>query len=54
MLVIAARPIGITTMGAKTSRERRVQIWFYRGADETDPTTQPANRNSCVTLRRHS
>ncbi|SKA97362.1 protein of unknown function [Agreia bicolorata] len=40
----SARTVDITTIGAKTSRERRIEMWFYRVDDEIYLTTQPASR----------
>ncbi len=39
------RTIDITTTGAKTGRQRRIEIWFYRVEDEIYLTTQPASRD---------
>ena len=39
-----ARTIDITTTGAKTGRQRRIEIWFYRVDGEIYLTTQPAVR----------
>jgi hypothetical protein len=41
----SARTVDITTIGAKTGRERRIEIWFYRVDDEIYLTTQPASRS---------
>lgn len=38
------RTIDITTIGAKTGRPRRIEIWFYRVDGEIYLTTQPAVR----------
>jgi deazaflavin-dependent oxidoreductase (nitroreductase family) len=40
-----ARTIDITTIGAKTGRQRRIEIWFYRVDGEIYLTTQPASRD---------
>ncbi|NYF18214.1 hypothetical protein HDC37_003070 [Microbacterium sp. AK009] len=39
------RTIDITTIGAKTGRARRIEIWFYRADGEIYLTTQPAARD---------
>lgn len=49
----SARTVDITTIGAKTGRERRVEIWFYRVDDELYLTTQPASRSWYANLLRH-
>ncbi|MFP7834578.1 nitroreductase/quinone reductase family protein [Marisediminicola sp. LYQ134] len=41
----SARTVDITTVGAKTGRGRRIEIWFYRVDDEIYLTTQPASRS---------
>lgn len=41
----SARTIDITTIGARTGRPRRIEIWFYRVDGEIYLTTQPAVRN---------
>lgn len=41
----SARTIDITTTGAKSGRQRRIEIWFYRVDDEIYLTTQPAARS---------
>jgi deazaflavin-dependent oxidoreductase (nitroreductase family) len=41
----SARTIDITTTGAKTGRQRRIEIWFYRADGEIYLTTQPASRD---------
>jgi deazaflavin-dependent oxidoreductase (nitroreductase family) len=41
----AARTVDITTVGAKTGRARRIEIWFYRVDGEIYLTTQPATRS---------
>ncbi|WAP50740.1 hypothetical protein OL239_12000 [Arthrobacter sp. ATA002] len=40
----AARTVEITTIGAKTGRKRRIEIWFYRVHDKIYLTTQPLHR----------
>lgn len=47
------RTVDITTIGAKTGRERRIEIWFYRVDDEIYLTTQPANRDWYANLLRN-
>lgn len=49
----SARTVDITTIGAKTGRERRIEIWFYRVADEIYLTTQPASRSWYANLLQH-
>jgi hypothetical protein len=49
----SARTVDITTIGAKTGRERRIEIWFYRVDDEVFLTTQPASRSWYANLLRH-
>ena len=39
------RTIDITTTGAKSGRQRRIEIWFYRVDGEIYLTTQPARRD---------
>jgi len=39
------RTIDITTIGARTGRPRRLEIWFYRVDGEIYLTTQPARRD---------
>jgi hypothetical protein len=48
----AERTVDITTIGAKTGRERRIEIWFYRVDDEIYLTTQPASRSWYANLLR--
>lgn len=47
------RTIDITTIGARTGRPRRIEIWFYRVDDEIYLTTQPASRDWYANLRAH-
>ena len=47
------RTVDITTIGAKTGRERRIEIWFYRVDDEIYLTTQPASRSWYANLLEH-
>lgn len=49
----AARTIDITTTGARTGRARRIEIWFYRVADEIYLTTPPASRGWYANLLAH-
>lgn len=49
----SARTVEITTIGAKTGRERRIEVWFYRVDDEIYLTTQPASRSWYANLLRH-
>jgi F420H(2)-dependent quinone reductase len=49
----SARTVDITTIGAKTGRERRIEIWFYRVHDEIYLTTQPASRSWYANLLQH-
>lgn len=49
----SARTVDITTIGAKTGRERRIEIWFYRVDDEIYLTTPPASRSWYANLLRH-
>lgn len=49
----AARTVDITTIGARTGRERRIEIWFYRVDDEIYLTTQPAVRSWYANLLRN-
>jgi len=39
------RTIDITTTGARSGRQRRIEIWFYRVDDAIYLTTQPAARD---------
>lgn len=41
----SARTVDITTVGAKTGLDRRIEIWFYRVDGEIYLTTQPARRS---------
>ena len=41
----SARTVDISTIGAKTGRTRRIEIWFYRVDGEIYLTTQPARRS---------
>lgn len=47
------RTVDITTIGAKTGRERRIEIWFYRVDGEVYLTTQPASRGWYANLLEH-
>jgi len=47
------RTVDITTIGAKTGRDRRIEIWFYRVDDEIYLTTQPASRSWYANLLEH-
>ena len=47
------RTVDITTTGAKTGRERRIEIWFYRVDGEIYLTTQPATRDWYANLLRN-
>jgi hypothetical protein len=49
----AARTVDITTIGAKTGRERRIEIWFYRVGDEIYLSSQPAARGWYANLLQH-
>lgn len=49
----SARTIDITTIGAKTGRPRRIEIWFYRVDGEIYLTTQPAVRSWYANLLAH-
>ncbi|UFU06967.1 nitroreductase/quinone reductase family protein [Ruania halotolerans] len=49
----SARTVDITTIGAKTGRERRIEIWFYRVHGEIYLTTQPARRSWYANLLQH-
>jgi hypothetical protein len=49
----AARTVEITTIGAKTGRKRRIEIWFYRVHDKIYLTTQPARRSWYANLLRN-
>ena len=39
------RTIDITTIGARSGRPRRIEIWFYRADGEIYLTTTPARRD---------
>lgn len=39
------RTIDITTVGAKTGRPRRIEVWFYRSDGEIYLTSSPARRS---------
>lgn len=47
------RTIDITTTGAKTGRQRRIEVWFYRVDGEIYLTTSPARRSWYANLLRH-
>ena len=47
------RTVDITTIGAKTGRPRRIEIWFYRVANEIYLTTQPALRSWYANLLKN-
>lgn len=49
----SARTVDITTIGAKTGRPRRIEIWFYRVDGEIYLTTQPATRSWYANLLAH-
>ncbi|MFJ6654285.1 nitroreductase/quinone reductase family protein [Microbacterium sp. NPDC091313] len=49
----AQRTIDITTIGAKTGRPRRIEIWFYRAGGQLYLTTQPARRAWYANLLAH-
>ena len=49
----SARTVDITTIGAKTARERSIEIWFYRVHDEVYLTTQPVRRSWYADLLQH-
>lgn len=38
------RTVDITTIGSKTGRPRRIEVWFYRVDGEIYLTTMPAHR----------
>lgn len=40
-----ARTIDVTTIGARSGRAHRIEIWFYRAGDELYLTTAPAPRD---------
>lgn len=39
------RTIDITTIGARTGRARRIEVWFYRVDDQVYLSTTPARRS---------
>lgn len=39
------RTVDITTIGARSGRPRRIEIWFYRADGEIYLTTMPARRD---------
>jgi len=39
------RTVDITTIGARTGRARRIEVWFYRVDGQIFLTTQPARRS---------
>lgn len=39
------RTVDITTIGARSGRPRRIEIWFYRAAGRIYLTTTPARRD---------
>lgn len=48
-----ARTVDITTLGARTGRPRRIEIWFYRVDGEVYLTTQPARRSWYANLLKN-
>lgn len=40
-----ARTIDLTTTGARSGREHRIEIWFYRAGNELYLSTAPARRD---------
>ena len=48
-----ARTVDITTIGARTGRERRIEIWFYRVAGEIYLSSSPARRSWYANLLAH-
>ena len=47
------RTIDITTIGARTGRPRRLEIWFYRVDGEIYLTTTPARRDWYANISAH-
>jgi hypothetical protein len=47
------RTVDITTIGAKTGRPHRIEVWFYRVDGEIYLTTAPARRSWYANLLRH-
>ncbi|MBO3664173.1 nitroreductase/quinone reductase family protein [Microbacterium stercoris] len=47
------RTVDITTIGARTGRPRRIEIWFYRVDGEIYLTSTPARRSWYVNLLHH-
>ena len=47
------RTVDITTIGARTGRPRRIEVWFYRVEGEIYLTTQPARRHWYANLVAH-
>ena len=41
----AERTVDITTIGARTGRPRRIEVWFYRVDGQVYLSTQPARRS---------
>jgi hypothetical protein len=49
----SARTVDITTIGARTGRPRRIEIWFYRVDGEIYLTTTPAARSWYANLLKN-
>jgi hypothetical protein len=49
----ADRTVDITTIGAKSGRPRRIEVWFYRVDGEIYLTTMPARRKWYGNIVKH-
>lgn len=47
------RTIDITTIGARTGRARRIEVWFYRVEGQIYLTTSPARRDWYANIVRN-
>lgn len=47
------RAVDITTIGARSGRRRRIEIWFYRADGEIYLTTAPARRDWYANIVAH-
>lgn len=45
------RTVGITTIGRRSERPRRIEIWFYRADGKIYLSSQPAKRSWYANLR---
>ncbi len=48
-----ARTIDLTTVGARSGRAHRIEIWFYRAGDDLYLSTTPARRDWYANILAH-